>query len=552
MPILITENGPNAGQRYPLDKPRQEVGRHPDCDIVVDVGAVSRRHAAFLEVQGEYHVEDLNSRNGTYVNNEIVRGRQKLKEGDWVQVCDVKFRFVHEESNFLTSGHSSVYIDESPQDSSKVMSRLSVVTGTGGSVAVTSSAEAKLQALIDISRSLSRALNVEEVLPTLLDTLFKVFLQADRGFIILRNEQGELIPRHTKLRRGDDDRMIRLSKTILNQVVESKQAILSTDTMDDQRFELSESIADFRIRSFIAAPLIDADEQVLGAIQLDSLDNRNRFREEDLELLASVAGQAGIAVDNAKLHDQVVRQRVLERDLALAQQVQQGFLPEKPPNLDCYSIHHFYQPADKVGGDYFDYIALPDGRVAVVLGDVVGHGMAAALQTAQLSAALKFSLATRSNPAEAIRELNQTLSEDSLEDRFITLVMLVLHPDSSKMSIVNAGHMPPLLCRGGDKPVELGADTRSVPLLVWDSYEYETVDASLEEGDRVLIYTDGLNEAMNAAGELYGTDRLLELLQGQTAESELTEVLVNDVKTFADGFPPKDDMCLVCCSRVPR
>ena len=106
-------------------------------------------------------------------------------------------------------------------------------------------------------------------------------------------------------------------------------------------------------------------------------------------MLASVAGQAGIAIDNAQLHERVVRQRVLERDLALAQQVQQGFLPQNSPELKSYRLHHYYQPADKVGGDYFDYISLPDGRVAVVLADVVGHGMAAALQTAQLSAALQ-------------------------------------------------------------------------------------------------------------------------------------------------------------------
>lgn len=548
MPELITENGPNAGQRYPLNAPRIEVGRHPDCDIQVDVGAVSRRHAAFLDIGGQYYVEDLNSRNGTFVNNEIVRGRHRLQQGDWIQVCDVKFRFGDGKPGLLDDGPSSVYLDESPQDSSKVMSRLSVVSSASGSIAVSSTAEAKLRALIDMSRSLSRSLEVEEVLPSLLETLFNVFLQADRGFIILRNGDGELIPRHTKIRRGDDDRMIRLSKTIINQVVDSKQAILSTDTMDDQRFELSESIADFRIRSFICAPLIDADEEVLGAIQLDSLDSRNRFREEDLELLASVAGQAGIAVDNANLHDQVVRQRVLERDLELAQQVQRGFLPQKAPELEKYTLHHFYQPADKVGGDYFDYIALPDGRVAVVLADVVGHGMAAALQTAQLSAALKFSLATKSCPAEAIRSLNETLSEDSLDDRFITLVMLVIHPDSDKITIVNAGHMPPLLCRG-DETQELGDHIRSVPLLVLDSFAYEPVETTLQPGDHVLIYTDGLNEAMNPQGELYGTDRLFEVVKGHTSGAELVERLVDDVRTFANGLPPKDDMCLVCCSR---
>jgi serine phosphatase RsbU (regulator of sigma subunit) len=345
--------------------------------------------------------------------------------------------------------------------------------------------------------------------------------------------------------------LIRLSKTIIDQVVESKQAILSTDTMDDPKFQLSESIADFRIRSFICAPLIDAEGTVLGAIQLDSLDHRNRFRPEDLDLLASVAGQAGIAIDNAQLHDRVVRQRVLERDLELASEVQKSFLPQRAPSLENYELNHFYQPADKVGGDYVDYISLPDGRVAVVLADVVGHGMAAALQTAQLSAALKFSLATNTDPAEAVRSLNETLSDGSLEDRFITFCMLVIHSDSAKISIVNAGHMPPLLCRGDEVPVELGAEVRGVPLLVLDMFPYEAVEVTLEDGDLVLMYTDGLNEAMNAEGELYGTDRLLEQSKGVQSGVELTERLVEDIRDFSGGMAQKDDMCLVCCERGP-
>lgn len=543
MPSLLTENGPKAGTKYKLDSPKVVVGRHPECDVVVEVGAVSRHHAQFLEIGGQYYVEDLNSRNGTFVNDEIVRGRHRLHEGDRIKVCDVSFRFGVIPS-LMDDDVSSVIMDDRPHDQSQVMSRLDVV---GGSVAIVTSPEAKLQALIDISRSLSRSLAIERVLPTLLESLFKLFVQADRGFIVLRNEEGELIPRHTKLRR-DDDRMIRLSKTILKQVVDTKQAILSTDTMDDQRFELSESIADFRIRSFIIAPLIDAEGTVLGAIQLDSLDHRNRFKPEDLDLLASVAGQAGIAIDNAHLHDQVVRQRVLERDLEMASDVQQGFLPDVPPKMAGYSFNHYYHPADKVGGDYFTYVTLPDGRTAVVVADVVGHGMAAALQTAQLSAALQFSLATHPDPAAAISALNETLSGGNIDGRFVTLVMIVLYPDSPKVTIVNAGHMPPILCRAGLQPTDLGAELRDLPLLI-DSFEYASVDVELQPGDRVVMYTDGLNEAMDVDENQFGKERMDAQLVGTQGGDELIERLVDSMRTFSGGIAQKDDMCVVCCSR---
>ena len=522
------------------------IGRHPECDVVVDVGAVSRHHAQVVDIDGSFYVEDLNSRNGTFVNGDPVSGRHRLQFGDRIQVCDIKFLF---RDTALMEGFddepSSVLLTEFPKDSSRVMSRLNVLGGGSGSVAIATTPEAKLRALIDISQSLARTLSVEAVLPSVLDSLFRVFIQADRGFVILRNEEGQLIPRHTKLRRDDDDKLIRISKTIVDQVVETKQAMLSSDTTDDQRFALSESIANFRIRSFICAPLLDAQANVLGAIQLDSLDHRNRFKPEDLDLLASVAGQAGIAIDNAQLHDEVVQMRVLERDMELASQVQQSFLPQKAPECEQYQFMHFYQPADKVGGDYYDYVNLPDGRIAVVLADVVGHGMAAAMQTAQLSAALKFSLVTKSEPAEAIFELNQTLSTGSLPDRFITFCMLVFHPDTSKMTIVNAGHMPPILIRAQEEPVELGADVRAVPLLIMDDFEYQAVDVDLQKGDRVVMYTDGINESINVNDEEYGFDRLVAQVRGEQSGSELTERLLADVRDFAGGVPQKDDICLV-------
>ena len=550
MPLLTTENGPNPGRQYKLETGTTVIGRHPECDVVVDVGAVSRHHAQVMEIGGQFYLEDLNSRNGTFVNGDPVSGRHRLEFGDRIQVCDVNFRFRDVIMPMTMDDEaSSVLITEFPKDSSRIMSRLDVLGGASGSVAIATTPEAKLKALIDISRSLSKSLSIEEVLPTVLDSLFRIFVQADRGFVILPNDEGTLIPRHTKLRRGDDDKLIRISKTIVDQVVESKQALLSTDTMDDQRFALSESIADFRIRSFICAPLLDSESNVLGVIQLDSLDHRNRFKPEDLDLLASVAGQAGIAVENANLHDEVVQMRVLERDMELASQVQQSFLPQNAPKPDRYEFTHYYQPADKVGGDYYDYVSLPDGRIAVVLADVVGHGMAASLQTAQLSAALKFSLATNTDPAAAINELNQTLSEGSLPGRFITFCMLVFHPECSKMTIVNAGHMPPLLIRGNEEPHELGKEVRQFPLLIVDDHEYESVEVDLQDGDRVVMYTDGINESINASDELYGVERLVAQVRGSQSGVELTERLIDDVRHFAGGVPQKDDMCLVCCTR---
>ena len=214
------------------------------------------------------------------------------------------------------------------------------------------------------------------MLPKLLDSLFKIFVQADRGFVVLRGPakgswcpSGQAPPR--RLGRHDPhqphDHEAGDGTT--------KQAILSADAASDARFESSQSIADFRIRSMMCAPLIDSDGEVLGAIQIDTLDQRSQFQQDDLDMLASVAGQAAFALENAQLHEQRSSSSRFERDLELAHKVQQGLLPSTPPKVDGYDFFDFYEAANQVGGDYFDYILLPGNRLAVVLADVSGKGV---------------------------------------------------------------------------------------------------------------------------------------------------------------------------------
>ena len=261
---------------------------------MVDAGAVSRHHAQVLQIGDECFIEDLNSRNGTFVNDRMIFGRQRLEEGDRIRVCDIQFTYhgddVPPEDD--ESGHAILVDDTQETTVSTIMSKLEVSSSDEGSVHFTATSDAKLQALLEITRSLGRSLSLDQVLPQVLNSLFKVFLQADRGFIVLRNEVGELVPRWTKLRRTSSSETIRISRTIVNEVIRSKQAILSADAPNDPRFEMSQSIADFRIRSMMCAPLINSEEQVIGVLQVDTIDQRHRFRKEDLEVLVSVAIQA--------------------------------------------------------------------------------------------------------------------------------------------------------------------------------------------------------------------------------------------------------------------
>ena len=303
------------------------VGRHPDCSLVIDAASISRRHASFTFDGSNYYVQDLQSRNFTYLNGVKIDPNgppQLLKDEDKVGFCDLEYVFRTTDPPPPNGG--ILFVDDDIESSSStIMSKVGVSSGHGA-VQLTASPEAKLNALLEINRSLGRALVLDEVLPQVLNSLFKIFVQADRGFIALRNPDGTLVPRWSRAWREDATETIRVSRTIVNKVMESQEGILSADVMMDEEFNKAQSIADFRIRSMMCAPLLDSLGNSMGVLQIDTVKQSKRFQQEDLEVLLAVASQAGIAIDNAQMHELALRQRVIERDLELANEVQQGFL----------------------------------------------------------------------------------------------------------------------------------------------------------------------------------------------------------------------------------
>jgi len=555
MTSLTRIDAEGSDEQYPLEADCVVLGRHPDCEIQLDYGAISRQHAQIVHEGDQYFVEDMGSRNGTLVNDQAISGRRQLLDGDLLTICDLTFRFSRDQQpagaswGAMPNEESSraVLVDDGA--SSRVMSKLEM-TSDGSQIQLEANPQAKLQAVLEISRDLSRTLSLDEVLPKMLDSLFKIFFQADRGFIVLKNEaNGVLIPKAVKFRRADHDDTVRISRTIVNEVIDRREAILSADATSDERFQLSQSIADFSIRSMMCAPLMDSESNVLGVIQIDTLNQKRRFTEDDLAVLAGVAAPAGMAIENAQLHDDVLRQQALERDLEMAHRVQQGLLPAGAPEFPGYRFFDFYEPAKHVGGDSYDYIPLPDGRLAVVLADVSGKGVSAALLMAKLTAESRYCLASERDPAAAIQRLNRTFSGSGWEDRFVTLVLAVLDPASDEIQVVNAGHLPPLI-RHGEKVEMPGEESAGLPLGVDSDYPYESFSVTLAKGDYAALYTDGFSEAMNDQGELYGLDRLQKRFADEVPDAEeLGRHLLDDVEQFVTGHPQSDDMCLVCIGR---
>jgi serine phosphatase RsbU (regulator of sigma subunit) len=584
--FLKVIQGACPGQIVELLGDRSVVGRHPHCEVVLDNAAVSRHHAQILETHGSFFLEDLRSRNRTFLNEVPVQGRTELHEHDTIKVCDVLFEFhtrmPAESSSWLLNGSSTgsariidreTAADDSFPEAPTPRPELRIENSTGNSSIISTmdaktgsdlrlsvKADVKLKAVLEISRALAHTLKINDVLRRTLKELFKIFPQAEEGFVLLKDlDTGKLRVRASRVRTGKEDDSVRISRTIVEKAMNDCEAILSHDAVNDPQFEHSDSLSKLRIRSILCAPLFDVDGVATGVIQLDARDLREQFSQGDLDMLVSVASQVSLAVENARLHDKLLQQRDLEQEqkqkaaeMDLAVQVQLDFLPSTPPAVPGYDFYDFYEAALEVGGDYFDYIELPDGRIVIPLGDVAGKGVPAALLMAKLSSSARFQFLTRPSISDALGALNTEIASGGLGHRFITLAIVVLDPKTHEITIANAGHPPAILRRVDGTVVELGEDVAGTPLGVVPDQHYETSTFTLNPGESILLYSDGIIDAMNANEEIYSRRRLRSFLK--TADGPVKEVaggLLRDIEEFAADQPVQtDDVSLVCFQRL--
>jgi phosphoserine phosphatase RsbU/P len=561
--FLELKSGSRAGERISLRSGRVVIGRHPACDIVIDASAVSRQHAAVTIQDGHATIEDLRSRNGTLYNGRPLTAPHRLVDGDQIQICEQLLEFVSgdrpsrvnqvEGASSIFGSQTSLFdeVVEAGDHDSIIVSQLAVGE-PAGDVAIGEHAEAKLRALLGLNRAIGSSLSLDEVLPRLLDGLFEVFPRAERGFVLLSDASSRrLLLRARKTRGQAQGGPLRLSLSLIDRVVQSRRAILSADAATDSRFNASESIVDCRIRSVMCVPFLGGDGHVLGVIHVDSRDVLNGFDQADLQVLAGIAGQAAQAVEQAVAHDRRVQQEQIKRDLELAHRVQQGLLPTKPPEIEGYEVFDFYEPAQHVGGDFFAYVPLSEGRLAIVLADVSGKGVSAALVMAALSADVRYCLASERNLAKAVSLINESFLRGGWDDRFASLVVAVLDPRSHHVTLVSAGHLPVFLREASGRVQMVGTDLGCLPLGLDATRGYKACELDMAAGSTLVFYTDGISEAMDHEQRLYGLERLEKVLtQRGGGAGEIGRRLLADVERHAAGQSRSDDMCLVCVGRL--
>jgi serine phosphatase RsbU (regulator of sigma subunit)/pSer/pThr/pTyr-binding forkhead associated (FHA) protein len=563
MPFLKRANGETAGQIIELKLERIVIGRSPEyCHVVLDPNGVSRRHAEIYKKGEDYFLSDLNSRNTTKVNNmKVIPGiDHRLSPGDRINICDVEFLFypLLPTNNAPKEGGDVMIVAEGENLDAPHLHTLDA--SRSSAMASMVKPEVKLKAILEITRDLSSALTIEAVAPKILDSLAELFPQAERLFLVLVDPATKrLIRKAFKYRPAKrssfstvipaDEIPMSISRSIVNHVLGQKKAVLSQDAGADKNLPTSASIADLKIRSVMCVPLITPNKEALGILQLDTSD-RKQFAQEDLDVLAAVASQAAVAIQNAQMHESLLEKERLNRDLRLAEQVQKRFLPQSVPTIPGFEFFAHYDPAYEVGGDYYDFVSLPKNRLAVAVGDVSGKGVAAALMMAKFSGDTRYCILTENSPAVAANELNGLLFAAGIEEKFITLSLGVLDVEKRNFSVSSAGHPPILVRRGNGTVEEIGEEIAGFPLGIMPEAEYQQTEIKLNPGDVVVVYSDGVTDARNLREELYDSRerrRLLRKLADTTGSPEsVGRAILQDIREFSAGHTQVDDITLIC------
>ena len=507
-------------------------------------------------------IEDLKSSVGTIVNGQPIYSPTPLTEKDTVTIASQVLRLATDEDVAAAAAGEKPAPSAAPppqvkfeaagaKDTSAIEGKLDVgATMIGGVYAPPPSEDAakaneRLQTIVRISNAVQMQLDLEALLSRILDALFDVFAQADRGFLMLYDDEGNLQPAAARNRQGETEQ-ITISRKIVSEVTDQRVALLSRDAMEDSRFDKSMSITSFKIRSMMCAPLIAKDD-LLGIIHVDTARQNRVFAEDDLRLLTGVAAQTALAIANAKMHEKLLRRDRMERDLKIATQVQKSFLPKELPEVEGMEFAAFYEAALEIGGDLYDFVQRPDDCMAVVVGDVSGKGIPAALMMARMSSDVKFYAIQKREPKDVLPHLDQRQADSDMAEVFVTMAYVTVDTKTHEALIGNAAHCPTLVRRAAEGDVIEACPEPGFPLGMIPEEGYEQATYALQPGDVICLVTDGVTEAMDAEKNEYGEERLRAAVAAAPPSAQgVVDALLADVKKHVRDTKQSDDLTIVC------
>lgn len=547
MPALwITAKGANARSLQLRAQP-VTLGRATDNGLTFPNDAVlSRRHLSIEPDNGRWFAVDLGSKNGTLLNGQPLAARAELRDGDVLAAGGVTLTF-SDEAPTADLAHTVVFSpsregDLPVQPSVRMSLQQAVDAGELQNVLAAKSVTGapRVQILLEAGRELAGHRPLDELFGRILDLALSA-VGAERG-VLMTLDGPEL---HLRAARGEG---FRISTSVRDRVLNGRESLLVVDVSQDHALSLSNTIVSSGTRSLISVPL-QTEDTVIGLLYIDSSSFLRPFSHEDLTLVTVLANIAAVRIQHARFIEMAQAEKVIQHELRQAADIQRGLHPTEPPRFPGYDIAGFSVPCYAVGGDYFDYVQLQNGRLGVLLGDVSGKGLSAALLLAGLQARVHVLAEQSSTADELMLKLNPRIAAAWPGNRFMTLCIFSLEPSTGHFTYCNAGHNPPFLLRANGDVETL---TTGGPVMgILRNAPYSAASGVLHPGDTILLYTDGASEAENPAGQDLGEPGVLELLKsaGPRPSAEIVQHVYAAVSAHLAGAPAADDCTLLAIRR---
>jgi phosphoserine phosphatase RsbU/P len=562
MAELIVKNPDRSPDHFALGRLRITIGRSARNDLCIPDPFASRVHAEVRREGDQYVLQDLGSANGTLYNGGPVSAPIRLSMGGRIRIGETEIIFDDGSMGSKMNATMITDIGAAPLPENTI-ALTSSERGTSGLLEAIEGARTQptyseensvvsqgdLLALISkVGITLLASATLNETLEQISSLAFEA-VPADRCLIMMRESDGpELKVKAARLRdRNGEVGEIRVSRTIIEEVVGKGKSVLTADAQHDPLL-MSSTMMLQPVRSVLAVPL-GVGDKVFGIIYADSPIGQGRFTEDHLKVLTTLASVAAIRVENARLLEQQMERQRLEHELQLASEIQQRFQPTAPPPVIGYELQGISFPCYEIGGDYYDFIQRENGRLVIALGDVSGKGTAAALLMSSLHAAIHAQCSGENSITESMSAVNRYLAENIPANRFVTLFYAELEPASGMLSFVNAGHNPPIIVHSGGTVENLSSG--GLPLGIKPDAIFREGRTQLQEGDVLVIYSDGVSEALNQQAEEFGTARLQEVVvrNMEASAAGIRDRIEAALTKFAQGTPAADDITLVIVKR---
>ena len=511
-----------------------------------DDSGLSRQHLA-IEPDGDgWTVRDLGSKNGTVLNGVRVGEKTPLKSGDKITAGHLILIYDRAAKSALSTKEAKPVVTFDPSDDAPIRAGTATVfTNLEGLIRRDEASQGDSQglaarhvsALIRAGNELAGHRPLPELFRFILDLSIQT-VKASRGVLMTLEDSGDLA---VKANKGEG---FVISSAVRDRVLNSGVSVLVRDTSMDDALRERRSILEQNIQTLMAVPL-QARDQIIGIIYVDSPQLLRQFTKEDLDLLTVMANVAAIRIEQTRYAEVEQARQLLARDLEQAAEIQQRFLPAVAPPVRGLDLAGHNAPCRTVGGDYYDFFPYEGSRVAMVLGDVSGKGMPASLLMMGLQARVQVLIEEPKSLAEVMTRLNRITSASCPSNRFISLFFCILDGETGEVSYCNAGHNPPVIVRADGRGEQLKGGGPVLGIL--PTIDYVEYRAKLEPGDTLTIYSDGVTEAMNPAGDEFEIEGLARVMteHRQAAADDVIAAINRAVVEYTAGAPQADDITLI-------